>query len=139
MADQKLTADTSASPAASNGGVGPAPLCTLVIFWAGCDLNKRFLTPALYSLFVSRLLPDAFRTIGVDPVQQSDDGWPHGLIETMQSFTRDKTAELSHSPKLDDAAWGWPPSTAGRRRLRCRGRHGPASVLMARPGPCTCW
>ncbi len=106
MAEQGLTADTNASPAESNAGVVPAPTCTLVIFGAGGDLTKRLLMPALYNLSGSRLLPDAFKVIGVDRVQQSDDDWRRGLTETMQSFTKDKTAEF-YTPKLDDAAWGW--------------------------------
>ncbi|WP_428484823.1 glucose-6-phosphate dehydrogenase [Rhodopila sp.] len=100
-------ADTSShqfdQPAA---GVKQAPPCTLVIFGAGGDLTKRLLMPALYNLSGGKLLPDRFSIIGVDRVQQGDDAWRHTLTETMQSFTKDKTAEF-YTPKLDDAAWGW--------------------------------
>jgi len=106
MAERALTADANASPAASNAGVVPAPPCTLVIFGAGGDLTKRLLMPALYNLSGSRLLPDAFKVIGVDRVQQGDDDWRRGLTEAMQSSTKDKTAEF-YTPKLDDDAWGW--------------------------------
>jgi len=103
MAEPGLTADANASPAASNAGVVPAPPCTLVIFGAGGDLTKRLLMPALYNLSGSRLLPDAFKVIGVDRVQQGEDDWRRGLTETMQSSTKDKTAEF-YTPKLNDAA-----------------------------------
>ena len=83
-----------------------APPCTLVIFGAGGDLTKRLLMPALYNLSGSHLLPDGFKVIGVDRTQQSADDWKHALTETMQSFTRDKTAEF-YTPHLDDTAWGW--------------------------------
>ncbi len=87
-------------------GTAQAPSCTLVIFGAGGDLTKRLLMPALYNLSGSRLLPDDLKIIGLDRVQQDDDGWRHALTETMQSFTKDKTAEF-YTPKLDDATWGW--------------------------------
>ncbi len=87
-------------------GTVQAPPCTLVIFGAGGDLTKRLLMPALYNLSGSHLLPDDFKILGLDRVQQSDDQWRAALTDTMQSFTKDKTAEF-YTPKLDDAAWGW--------------------------------
>ncbi len=87
-------------------GTVPAPPCTLVIFGAGGDLTKRLLMPALYNLSGSRLLPDDFKILGLDRNQSDDDGWRKALTDTMQSFTKDKTAEF-YTPKLDDAAWGW--------------------------------
>jgi glucose-6-phosphate 1-dehydrogenase len=92
--------------ASSSAGLVQAPACTLVIFGAGGDLTKRLLMPALYNLSGSKLLPDAFRIVGVDRVQQDDGAWQTALTETMQSFTKDKTAEF-YTPKLDDASWGW--------------------------------
>ncbi len=87
-------------------GTVQAPPCTLVIFGAGGDLTKRLLMPALYNLSGSRLLPDDFKIIGLDRNQSDDDGWRKALTDTMQSFTKDKTAEF-YTPKLDDEAWGW--------------------------------
>ena len=87
-------------------GLTKAPACTLVIFGAGGDLTKRLLMPALYNLSCSRLLPDDFKLLGVDRGEGSDGDWKQSLTDTMQSFTRDKTAEF-YTPKLDDAAWGW--------------------------------
>ncbi len=86
-------------------GTAPAPACTLVIFGAGGDLTKRLLMPALYNLSGSRLLPDDFQIVGLDRVQQNNDQWRAALTETMQSFTKDKTAEF-YTPKLDDEQWG---------------------------------
>ena len=87
-------------------GVAQAPPCSLVIFGAGGDLTKRLLMPALYNLSGSGSLPDTFKVIGVDRLQQGDTEWRASLTETMQSFTKDKTAEF-YTPKLDDASWGW--------------------------------
>ena len=87
-------------------GTVPAPPCTLVIFGAGGDLTKRLLMPALYNLSGGHLLPDDFKVLGLDRNQNDDDGWRKALTDTMQSFTKDKTAEF-YTPKLDDAAWGW--------------------------------
>ena len=87
-------------------GTVPAAACTLVIFGAGGDLTKRLLMPALYNLSGSKLLPDDFSILGLDRNQQNTDQWRDALTDTMQSFTKDKTAEF-YTPKLDDAAWGW--------------------------------
>ncbi len=87
-------------------GATPAPPCTLVIFGAGGDLTKRLLMPALYNLSGAHLLSDQFKVIGVDRDDSGDDKWKQSLTETMQSFTRDKTAEF-YTPKIDEAAWGW--------------------------------
>ncbi len=92
--------------AASAASVKQAPPCTLVIFGGGGDLTKRLLMPSLYNLSTSKRLPDAFSILGVDRVQQDDGAWRTALTETMQSFTKDKTAEF-YTPKLDEAAWGW--------------------------------
>ncbi len=87
-------------------GTQPAPPCTMVIFGAGGDLTKRLLMPALYNLSGARLLPDGFKVIGVDRAASSDADWRKSLTDTMQSFTKDKTAEF-YTPQIDDAAWGW--------------------------------
>ena len=87
-------------------GVEPAPPCTLVIFGAGGDLTKRLLMPALYNLSGSRLLPDDFQIVGLDRADTDDNGWRQALTETMQSFTKDKTAEF-YAPSIDEKQWGW--------------------------------
>ncbi len=108
------SADTNASargstpsiPGQAASGVAQAPACTLVIFGAGGDLTKRLLMPALYNLSGSRLLPDAFKVIGVDRVPEDDEGWRKSITDTLQSFTKDKTAEF-YTPSIDETAWGW--------------------------------
>ena len=87
-------------------GIAPAPACTLVIFGARGDLTKRLLMPALYNLSGSHLLPDDFKIIGLDRNQNDDNGWRQQLTETMQSFTKDKTAEF-YTPQIDEKQWGW--------------------------------
>ncbi len=86
-------------------GIAPAPDCTLVIFGAGGDLTKRLLMPALYNLSGSQLLPNDFKIVGLDRVPQSTDQWRGALTDTMQSFTKDKTAEF-YTDKIDDKQWG---------------------------------
>ena len=83
-----------------------APPCTLVIFGAGGDLTKRLLMPSLYDLASAKRLDDGFKVHGVDLAQQDTDAWRHALTETMQSFTKDKTAEF-YVPQLEDTAWTW--------------------------------
>ena len=93
-------------PQAAAPGVAQAPACTLVIFGAGGDLTKRLLMPALYNLSCSHLLPDEFKLFGGERGDGGDDDWKKSLTDTMQTFTKDKSAEF-YTPKLDDAAWGW--------------------------------
>ena len=90
----------------SASGTKEAPACTLVIFGAGGDLTKRLLMPALYNLSGSHLLPDDFRIVGLDRTDTDDNGWRKSLTDTMQEFTRDKTAEF-YTPQIDEKQWGW--------------------------------
>jgi len=89
-----------------NDAAKRAPVCTLVIFGASGDLTKRLLMPALYNLAQMGLLDDGMKIIGVDHAESSDDTWRKSLGETMQSFTKDKTAEF-YTDKIDEGAWGW--------------------------------
>ena len=61
--------------------------------------------PALYNLSGSRLLPDDFKIIGLDRTDTDDNGWRKSLTDTMQDFTKDKTAEF-YTPKIDEKQWG---------------------------------
>ncbi len=89
-----------------NDGTTPAPPCTLVIFGAGGDLTKRLLAPALYNLAGSRLLDDDFQIVGLDHNRHTSEEWKNDLTETMQSFTKDKSAEF-HTDKIDEKQWGF--------------------------------
>lgn len=96
----------------SRAGFTPAPPCTLVIFGAGGDLTKRLLMPALYNLAGGGLLSDKLAILGVDHNANTDDGWRETLSDTMQSFTKDASAEF-HVDAIDAAQWGFV-----RERLR---------------------
>jgi glucose-6-phosphate 1-dehydrogenase len=87
-------------------GTASTPACTLVIFGAGGDLTKRLLIPALYNLAGSKLLDDGLTILGLDRVDNTDEGWGAALTETMESFTQDATAEF-HAEHIDAQAWGW--------------------------------
>ncbi len=52
--------------ALTNAGVAPAPPCVMAIFGAGGDLTRRLLLPSIYNLASSKVLPDAFRLVGID-------------------------------------------------------------------------
>ena len=101
MSDQGKYLDNCLAP-----GTEAAPACTLVIFGASGDLTKRLVMPALYNLVMSGLLDPAMKIIGVDHVENTDDGWRQSLTDMMQSFTDDKTSEF-HPDTIDPAAWAW--------------------------------
>ena len=84
----------------------PAPPCTLVIFGAGGDLTKRLLMPALYNLAGGGLLDQKFSVLGVDHNPLTDDGWRDDLTGTMESFTKDTSAEF-HAERIDPRSWGF--------------------------------
>ncbi|MBC7801518.1 MAG: glucose-6-phosphate dehydrogenase [Gemmatimonadaceae bacterium] len=84
----------------------PAPPSTLVIFGAGGDLTKRLLMPSLYNLRHAGLLRDGFRVIGVDRIEQDDDGYRTALTTAMQSFVSAKGSE-SEIDGLNAHAWDW--------------------------------
>ncbi len=84
----------------------PAPPCTLVIFGGGGDLTKRLLAPALYNLAGSGLLSDDLKIFGLDHNERTTEEWRDDLTATMQSFTKDKTAEF-HADSIDPKQWGF--------------------------------
>ena len=96
------TVSTSAAP---DGTVPKAGPCAMVIFGGGGDLTKRLVTPALYNLATTRLLPDNFVILGVDHSDSSDEAWRDSLTEMMQSFIGG-SGEFDPS-KIDMAAWDW--------------------------------
>ncbi|UDL95760.1 glucose-6-phosphate dehydrogenase [Lichenihabitans sp. PAMC28606] len=82
----------------------PGP-CTLVIFGANGDLTKRLVTPALYNLALTGLLPDNFAILGIDHNGKDDVEWRGHLTEAMQSFVGG-TGEFEPA-KIDAKAWSW--------------------------------
>ena len=95
-----------ASPKPRSAGSAAAPACTLVIFGARGDLTKRLLTPALYNLTGSGLLPDAFRVLGIDHSPCDDATFAKDLKGFLHSLVGNAASEAGE-PSLDAARWGW--------------------------------
>ena len=76
----------------------------MVIFGANGDLTKRLVTPALYNLSLTGLLPDNFALIGVDHAGTDAAAWRDHLSEAMQGFVGG-TGEFDPA-SIDQAAWG---------------------------------
>ena len=68
-----------------------------VIFGGGGDLAWRKLVPAMYDLYLDRLMPDRFSVMGLDRKHISDDDYRQHLREGVDRFSR--------RGKTDDAAW----------------------------------
>ncbi len=83
----------------------PAGPCAMVLFGAGGDLTKRLVTPALYNLACTRLLPDNFAIVGVDRNEGSDETWRKSLTETIQGFVGG-TGEFDPN-QIDQERWSW--------------------------------
>ncbi len=99
-----MTAPTDAPAPAPAPAPKPGP-CTIVIFGANGDLTKRLVTPALYNLALTGLLPDNFALLGVDHNGKDDVEWRQHLTEAMQSFVGG-TGEFDPA-SIDQKAWGW--------------------------------
>jgi glucose-6-phosphate 1-dehydrogenase len=100
MGEQTVAA--SAAPDTAAPKAGP---CAMVIFGAGGDLTKRLVTPALYNLATTGLLPDDFAIVGVDRADGSDESWRDSLSAMMQSFVGG-TGEFDPA-QIDAKAWDW--------------------------------
>jgi len=85
---------------------GKAPACTMVIFGARGDLNKRLLTPALYNLAHDGLLADGFRILGIDHGDCDAKGLQKLLGDFLRDLASDKHSEFGKA-KLDGKAWRW--------------------------------
>lgn len=57
-----------------------------VIFGASGDLTKRKLVPAIYSLFVQKLLPEKFVLLGVSRTEFSDDEFRSNMKSAISEF-----------------------------------------------------
>jgi glucose-6-phosphate 1-dehydrogenase len=82
----------------------PADPCTLVIFGAGGDLTKRLVTPALYNLARTGVLPDHFAMIGVDHGDRSVAQWQDQLFGMLKSFVGSRKSEADVEG-INQAAW----------------------------------
>lgn len=84
----------------------PADPCAIVIFGAGGDLTKRLVTPALYNLARTKVLPEKFALIGVDRGEGTVESWRGHLHDMLKSFVGNPAAEFDVD-EIDDAAWKW--------------------------------
>ena len=102
-------AKAAAAPAGASANLPriapPAGPCAMVLFGAGGDLTKRLVTPALYNLACTRLLPDNFAILGVDRNDGSDEAWRKSLTDMIQSFVGG-TGEFDPS-QIDQERWSW--------------------------------
>lgn len=73
-----------ASPESSDG----ASPYTLVLFGATGDLARRKLLPALYSLYMDKLMPPSFAVIGVARSHQDDSQFRAELRKSITAFSR---------------------------------------------------
>jgi glucose-6-phosphate 1-dehydrogenase len=87
-----------------------APACTMVIFGARGDLNKRLLTPALYNLAHDGLLADGFRILGVDHGDIDAGGLRKLLSDFLHDLASDPQSEFGKAT-IDAKSWSW---VAGR-------------------------
>ncbi len=88
-----------------NGGsqdpVVPGSLMT--IFGASGDLTKRLLLPSIYNLIAAKVLPDAFRLLGVAVEAWNDDVFRDHIATTLKQFW---------GSDVDDAVVSWLTSRA---------------------------
>jgi glucose-6-phosphate 1-dehydrogenase len=67
----------------------PEP-CVLVVFGASGDLTRRKLFPALYSLAMRDLLPEAFAVLGVARTEWPEDEFRQRMEAAVREFGRDE-------------------------------------------------
>ena len=65
----------------------PEP-CTLVIFGGSGDLARRKLIPALYNLFLDRVLPSSFAVLGCGRTRLSDEEYRAMAREGVEKYSR---------------------------------------------------
>ena len=82
----------------------PADPCAIVIFGARGDLTKRLVTPALFNLSRTKVLPEKFAFIGVDHGEETAESFRNHLHDMLESFVGNAAAEFDVD-KVDEAAW----------------------------------
>ena len=82
----------------------PADPCTMVIFGATGDLTKRLVTPALYNLARTKVLPEKFALIGVSRSLGKVENWRSRLHDRLKSFVGNTAAEFDVD-HIDEAVW----------------------------------
>jgi glucose-6-phosphate 1-dehydrogenase len=101
---QALQRPATTSEAATAPSPTPADPCAMVIFGAAGDLTRRLVTPALYNLARTGLLPESFALIGVDHAEATTESWRGQLYESLKSFVGAPGGEFSID-RIDEAAW----------------------------------
>ena len=106
MLDQQLRITPTAQVIESPPRRQPSPAdpCAMVIFGAGGDLTKRLLTPALYNLSRTKVLPENFAFIGVDHGEGTAESLRNHLHDMLENFVGKVAAEFDVD-KIDEAAW----------------------------------
>jgi glucose-6-phosphate 1-dehydrogenase len=106
MLDQQLRITPTAQLIESPPRRQPSPAdpCAMVIFGAGGDLTKRLVTPALYNLSRTEVLPENFAFIGVDHGEGTADSLRNHLYGMLESFIGNAAAEFDVG-KIDETAW----------------------------------
>jgi glucose-6-phosphate 1-dehydrogenase len=74
-----------------------SPPCVVVIFGASGDLNKRKLTPALYSLFQQNLLSSSFAMVGFARTKMDNDEF--------RAAMKDAVREFGEGGLVDESLW----------------------------------
>jgi len=68
-----------------------------IIFGASGDLTKRKLVPALYSLFIQKLLPERFALLGVSRSQTTNEEFRENMKSAINEFK-----EINDASRIDD-------------------------------------
>ena len=76
----------------------------LVIFGASGDLTKRKLIPALYDLYLQKLLPEKFAVLGASRTELTDDQFRKRVSEFLPSgeINEQFTKMLFYQPTSND-------------------------------------
>jgi len=76
----------------------------MVIFGATGDLTRRLVTPALYNLSRTGVLPENFVLIGVARAEGTAESWRDGLHDALKSFVGNAAIgfDIDH---IDEGAW----------------------------------
>ena len=82
----------------------PADPCAIVIFGARGDLTKRLVTPALYNLSRTKMLPEKFAFIGVDHGEETAESLRNRLHDMLKSFVGNAAAGFDIDG-IDETAW----------------------------------
>jgi len=82
--------------------------CAVVIFGGLGDLAGRKLVPALYNLYLRRLLPAGFAMIGIGRTDPGgDEGYRQALRERCSSFSRTAVTDPEWGGIVDPPAGSW--------------------------------